>query len=132
MCQHPLAQQGCSTQSRGKIPVAPTVRPQIPKSTQEWGQETLQGLPPHPMGGSQHPTTNSLTPEEPLGRGRREKQTPRRGGTHQDVEGGNTCLGAGGWVAENFHLGILHHAGHRAVHQTVHARLRDAQFALQH
>lgn len=78
MCQHPLAQQGCSTQSRGKIPVAPTVRLQIPKSTQEWGQETLQGLPPS-HGRVSAPHNKQSDPRGAPGKGKKRKANPKAG-----------------------------------------------------
>lgn len=64
--------------------------------------------------------------------GEGKQREPRAGvDTHQDVERGDTCLGAGG-VAKHLPLGVLHCAGDGAVHQAVDAHFGSTQLALQH
>lgn len=99
------------------------------------GAPEVLGCPQHPPGGTRPHQGRAACPDATrlgVGEGEGEQSEPRAGvGTHQDVEGGDTCLGAGG-VAENLPLGVLHRAGHGAVHQAVDAHLGRAQLALQH
>lgn len=93
------------------------------------------GCRQHPLGGTRPHRGRAARPDAMrlgVGEGEGEQSEPRAGvGTHQDVEGGDTCLGAGG-IAENLPLGVLHRAGHGAVHQAVDAHLGRTQLALQH